>query len=59
MGSDRKALPAAETAQRCIQRFAGSFNFHAIGPLKLAFGNKGQISELRRVFLADLADATL
>ena len=52
-------LPAGEIAQRYIQRFAGSFNFHAIRLLNSHSKIKRKVSRARWVFLADLADAAL
>jgi hypothetical protein len=35
-------LPAGEIAQRCIQRFAGSFNFRGDQAIEFALENKEQ-----------------
>jgi hypothetical protein len=44
---------------RIIQRFAGSFNFHAIRLLNSHLKKSAKLAEPRWVFLADLADAAL
>jgi hypothetical protein len=56
---NRRTFAAPEVAQRCIQRFAESFNFHAIRLLNSHSEQRAKLAEPHWVFLVDLADAAL